>query len=147
MGIGWSEIFHVYTSKKHYSYASTFNEDRSTSAYQPYIPKEGDVLNTDYNGVYYEIISVKSEEQQFIQRKHSWDFIVKVIRDKSLSYSPETSGTMVDLSKYNGASDIFDIGKFIKESPNPISNADEIEYTPIDDECDPNDPFNNWVSK
>jgi len=144
MGIGWTDIFHIYVSKLHYSYASTLNENK-VSAYSEYIPREGDILNTKYNNVYYEIISVKSEEQQFLQRKHSWDIIVRVIRDKSFSYSPDTSATMVDISKYNDKSDLFNIGKFIKETDEDVSNATKIEYEPKTKECDVNDPFNDWT--
>ena len=68
-----------------------------------------------------------------------------VIRDKSISTSPDTSATMVDLSQYNNTTDLFDIGKFIKNTTEDISNATKIEYEPKPTECEPNDPFNNWV--
>lgn len=144
MGIGWTDIFHIHVSKRHFNYASCLDVNK-VSAYMPYEPHEGDILNTNYNNTYYEIISVKSEEEQFLQGKHTWDLIVKVIRDKSLSYSPDTSATMVDISKYNDKSDLFDIGKFIKNTEEDISNATKIEYEPKPTECEPNDPFNNWV--
>lgn len=145
MGIGWTDIFHLYISKRHFNVASTANTSGTRNIFPSYEPREGDILNTKYNNTYYEIISVKTEEEQFLQRKHSWDVIVRVMRDKSFSYSPETSSTMEDISKYNNKSDLFDIGKFIKETTQPNTNANDIEYKPAPTECDPNDPFNNWV--
>lgn len=144
MGVNWTDVFHIHVSKRHFEYASCLNENK-VSAYSQYTPHEGDVLNTNYNNVYYEIISVKEEEEQFQQTKHSWDLIVRVIRDKSISTSPDTSATMVDLSQYNNTTDLFDIGKFIKNTTEDISNATKIEYEPKPTECEPNDPFNNWV--
>ena len=145
MGIGWTDVFHIFISKRHFELASTMDSDKNRYVYSSYEPHEGDILNTNYNNVYYEIISVKSEEEQFLQRKHSWDLIVRVIRDKSFSYSPDTSGTMEDLSKYNNKEDLFDIGKFIKETTQPNTNVSDIEYTPAPTECEPNDPFNDWT--
>lgn len=146
MGIGWTNIFHIYISKRHFIAASSYDNNKNL-VYPAYEPRCGDILGTSYNGVFYEIISVKSEEQQMLQRKHSWDVIVRVIRDKSFSTSPETSATMPDLLKYNNKSDLFDIGKFIKETTQPNTNTHDINYNPSTTECPPADPFNDWTSK
>ena len=88
--------------------------------------------------MFYEIISVKMQEQQFLQHQHSYDFVVKVYRDKSFSFNPSTSGTMGDLTQYVAQEDIFDIAKFINEQKSGIL------YQPSPTECSPKDPFNDW---
>jgi hypothetical protein len=77
---------------------------------------------------------------------------VRVYRDKSIPLSgaigdgSNTSATFGDLWKYTNQSDLFDIGKFINKTDEPISNKENIEYNKNPNECDPNDPFNNWWS-
>lgn len=138
MGIGWSDIFHVFVSMKHFRTASTLDYTTNTSAYPSYLPKVGDILLTEYNNVFYEIISVKSQAEQFLQFQHSWDFVVRVIRDTSLSFDPSTSATTQDLSEYMNTTDLFDIGPFINENKGPVL------YEPSVIECGPKDPFNGW---
>lgn len=138
--IGWSDVFHVYSSKRHLSAASRIDYVTKLPTYSPYIPKVGDILETSYNGVFYEIISVKAQEEQFLQQTHSWDFVVRVIRDKSFQFNPDTSATMQDLSQYMGQEDLFNIGEFIDNAKG------EILYQPPSTECSPRDPFNDWWS-
>ena len=136
-GIGWTDVFHVYASIKHFNTASKLDYNTGTSAFNSYIPRVGDYFGTDYNGLFYEIISVKMQEQQFLQHQHSYDFVVKVYRDKSFSVNPSTSGTMGDLTQYIAQEDIFDIAKFINEQKSGVL------YQPSPTECSPRDPFND----
>lgn len=137
-GIGWLDVFHIYISKRHFNVASKIDYTTNQQVYNSYIPRVGDLLETEYNNVFYEIISVKDQEEQFLQHQHSWDLVVKVMRDKSFSFNTSTSATMQDLSQYVDKTDIFDIGNFINQ------NKETVEYKPELTECDPNDPFNNW---
>lgn len=136
--IGWSDVFHIYVSKRHLSAASKIDYVTKLSTYDSYNPKVGDILETAYNGVFYEIISVKAQEEQFLQQTHSWDFVVRVIRDKSFQFNPATSGTIQDLSQYMGQEDVFDIGGFIE------NNKGEVLFNSPSTECSPKDPFNDW---
>lgn len=138
-GIGWSDIFHVFVSMKHFQTASTLDTS-GTISYPSYVPRVGDILLTEYNNVFYEIISVKNQVEQFLQHQHAWDLVVKVIRDTSLSFNPSTSATTQDLSEYMNKSDTFDIGSFINENKGPV------EYRPTSTECGVKDPFNDWWS-
>lgn len=138
-GIGWSDIFHVFVSMKHFQTASTLDTS-GTPMYPTYIPRVGDILLTEYNNVFYEIISVKNQVEQFLQHQHAWDLVVKVIRDTSLSFNPSTSATTQDLSEYMNKSDLFDIGSFINENKGPV------KYNPTSTECGVKDPFNDWWS-
>ena len=138
-GIGWSDIFHVFVSMKHFQTASTLDTS-GVPAYPTYIPRVGDILLTEYNNVFYEIISVKNQVEQFLQHQHAWDLVVKVIRDTSLSFNPSTSATTQDLSEYMNKSDLFDVGSFINENKGPV------KYNPTSTECGVKDPFNDWWS-
>jgi len=116
-------------------------------------PSPNDLLrSSEYNNTYYEIIMVKQQTEQFLQQSHTWDLNVRVYRDKSIPLSgtigdgSNTSATFGDLWKYTNQSDLFDIGKFINKTDEPISNKENIEYNKNPNECDPNDPFNNWWS-
>lgn len=179
-GVGWNDIFHIFVSKVHLSTASTCDAYGNLSAFDTYTPRAGDLLRLSYNdfkdnsrmtnmfcespnptdklrsqsfnNTYYEIISVKGEEEQFLQYKHSWDLIVRVYRDKSIPISGSTNdgsntqGIFGDLWKYTSKSDIFDIGKFINKTEQPNTNKKDIEYKQSYDECNPKDPFNDWWS-
>lgn len=138
-GIGWSDIFHVFVSMKHFQTASTLDTS-GIPVYSSYIPRVGDILLTEYNNVFYEIISVKNQVEQFLQHQHAWDLVVKVIRDTNLSFNPSTSATTQDLSEYMNKSDLFDIGSFINENKGPV------KYNPTSTECGVRDPFNDWWS-
>lgn len=138
-GIGWSDIFHVFVSMRHFQTASILDIS-GTPTYTSYVPRVGDILLTEYNNVFYEIISVKNQVEQFLQHQHAWDLVVKVIRDTSLSFNPSTSATTQDLSEYMNKSDLFDIGSFINENKGPI------KYNPTSTECGVKDPFNDWWS-
>ena len=137
-GIGWSDIYHVFISKAHFNVASTCDVYGNLSAYPSYIPQVADLIETQYNSLLLEIISIKDSDNQFLQGKHSWDVIVRIFRDKHLNVSPDTSGTMTDLLQYVNRSDLFDIGSFINEENNNIA------YQPALTECPPKDPFNEW---
>lgn len=179
MGLGWTDKFHIFASKKHMSVASSMDMN-GTSAYDSYSPRAGDFIrlsyndfndpsrqtpdqcenpapndlyrNAEFNTTYYEIISVKSEEEQFLQHKHSWDMIVRVHRDKSIPLNgattdgSNTQSTFGDLWKYTSKDDMFDIGKFINNTSDPNTNKKDIEYEQKPLECNPNDPFNDWWS-
>lgn len=125
----WIDKFHIYISKRHFAAASTDN----------YLPKIGDLVRSQYNDVYYEVLSVKAEEEQFLQAKHSWDLTVRVYVDKHQSVNPETSASMGSLPEYVDKSDLFNIGEWIN---NEKGNA---LYSPEVTECAPKDPFNDWT--
>lgn len=179
-GIGWNDIFHIFSSRKHLSAASRYDINGTSGLFDSYNPRAGDLIrlsyndfkdptrqttmpcespdpndlyrNKEFNSTYYEIISVKTEEEQFLQGKHSWDMIVRIYRDKSIPLSgtsadgSNTQSQFGDLWKYTSKEDVFNIGKFINETSQPYSNKADIEYQPAPTECDPKDPFNNWTN-
>ena len=68
--------FHIYISKRHFIAASKLDSNMEQT-YPPYTPKVGDVIKSRYNNFFYEITHVSEEEEMFLQRKHSWDIVVK----------------------------------------------------------------------
>lgn len=137
-GIGWTDIIRSYASIRHFNTASKYNYQGTSAIYSSYIPRVGDYLESEYNNVFYEIISVKKQAEQFLQGQHSYEFVLKVYRDKSFGINPSTSGDFQDLSQYVNQEDIFNIGQFIEEKKS------EVLYVPSITECEPNDPFNDW---
>ena len=108
MGMTWNDIFYIYVSKRHFSAASKYrNGVPSESEYIPHVgdlvrlsynelkdPEKNIRLNSDYpepndlmresafNTTYYEIVMVKQQTEEFLQKSHSWDLIVRVYRDE-----------------------------------------------------------------
>lgn len=68
--------FHLYISKRHFVAASKLDTNMAQT-FTAYTPKVGDIIKAKYNDFFYEILSVQEEEEMFIQRKHSWDIVVK----------------------------------------------------------------------
>lgn len=126
----WVDKFHIFISKRHFAAASG-----------SYLPKIGDLIKSQYNDVYYEILSVKAEEEQFLQAKHSWDLTVRVYVDKHQTVNPATSADMGSLPSYVDQSDTFNIGEWLN------NEKGNVLYTPGATECAPKDPFNDWVKE
>ena len=125
----WVDKFHIYIAKRHFA-AATSN----------YLPKIGDIVRSQYNDVYYEVLSVKAEEEQFLQAKHSWDLTVRVYVNKHQNVNPSTSADMGSLPSYVDNSDLFNIGNWIN------TEKQNVIYTTSPTECSPKDPFNDWTS-
>jgi len=124
----WTDKFHIYISKRHFAAATS-----------GLLPKIGDLVRSQYNDVLYEVLSVKAEEEQFLQAKHSWDLTVRVYVDKHQNIEPTTSASMGSLPSYVDGSDLFNIGEWIN------NNKQSAEYSPGATECVPKDPFNDWT--
>lgn len=133
-GLEGLDNFEIHISKKHFIQASQydtsgvalypkqFNQGK-TSAYDVYVPQEGDILRAEYNNTYYEVMYVHDEEQQFLQGKHAWKLRVRVFRDEHLSFTSATSGAMTDISAVSNIDDTTEINDYI------TSAFDDIKYT------------------
>ena len=109
-GIEGLDTFRMYISKRHFTDASKVYDTNSE-----YSPKEGDIVQAKYNSIFYEILTVKDQVEQFLQSVHMWELTVQ--RAKVNHFDVETSATsddkMVSLSAFANSSDIFDIGSFL----------------------------------
>lgn len=118
-GIEVMDIFVVQVSKRHFEYASRLSGSTFSSAnnfsdwgghpvplYDSYRPKIGDIIRNKYDGMFYEIIQIEDNQDEFLQISHQWDLTVKIFRDNHLDNSAigsETSGVMNsnDIMKVN----------------------------------------------
>ena len=109
-GIEGLDTFRIFMSKRHFSEASKVYDSNAE-----YTPKEGDLVQAKYNGIYLEVITVKDQINQFLQYTHNFELTVQ--RAKVNHFDVETSATsddkMVSLSAFANASDLFDIGSFL----------------------------------
>lgn len=140
-GIEGLDLFEVFTNKYHFAFASTFSGDTS-GVYPSDVPKEGDVLKTKYNDKYYEILSVKDTEGQFLQSPHTWKMIVREYKDLHFNVSATTTPEMSAISSVTNQQDIFDITAAINQEKEKfiITSAMDVSAgRPL-----PNDPFGNW---
>ena len=139
-GIEGIDTFKVNVSMKHFTSASTYDENGNPNIYSSYKPKAGDVFQAEYNGMYYEILHVKKTINQFLQRAHSWEFAARRYRDIHFSLSSSTSADSIsaftDQKDYLEINDFIDTSKqsIIITSANDVANGRE----------PPNDPFGGW---
>lgn len=139
MGQLWTDKFHIFISKRHFDAASKFGPQGQPGFYTSgYLPKIGDVLCSKYNDVYYSILSVKEQEQQFLQHQHSWDLTVRVFVDNHISVAPAVSADVGSLIEYTDQSDLFDIKNFVD------LDKQQVLFSTSTESCAPNDPFNDW---
>ena len=138
-GIEGLDSVEMFVSMMHFDYVSTLSGDTS-GVYPAYIPKEGDILKTDYNGKYYEIMNVKDTTEQFLQASHTWKFITRRYRDLNFNLSATVSGD--DIAQYVQMDDMFNITSAIDSAKTSIliTSADDINNNNLP----PNDPFGNW---
>ena len=155
-GIEGLDNFHIYISIKHFWAQSTmgirlgafdgkmFNRGFDVNSkeadrydiYASVTPKVGDIIKAKYNDYYYEIINVKREKEQFLQKKHSWDLTCKPYINEQLTASKILSGD--DITKYNTNTDIFGVSGTVDQQ------KINILYQPAGSEENINDPYANW---
>ena len=128
-GIEGLDNFTMFVSKKHFEHFSQYDNDSTmfpvawpedTSAYSAYTPKAGDILKSEYNNLFYEVLDIGEEEEMFLQKKHTWIFTVRPFRDEHLSLSASTSATMTEISAHLGADDIMDHNDYITSAEEDV---------------------------
>lgn len=137
-GVDYEDVFHAYATKRHFSEVSKMNSAGTSAIYSSYEPKIGDLVKPKYNSFYYEVVSVKEEEQQFMQRKHSWDMILRAFRPNHQKVSSEVSATNDQLNVILSAGDLFNIASTIE------TEKVDILYTPKVTEIDPKETLEGW---
>jgi hypothetical protein len=108
IGIEGLDNFKMWLSKKHYR-AACVNGNNSYI-----VPRVGDVINIVYNNRFYEIIDVGEEEEQFLQKKHSWELTVHVFKEDHITPDNATMSAD-DLTNYIDQVDIFDLSATIDD--------------------------------
>jgi hypothetical protein len=138
-GIEGLDSFHMYSSISHFTLASTYSD--GVSAVHPvYVPKVGDIIQAQYNELYYRILNVKKTTEQFLQKPHTWDFLVSPYRDNHLNLSDSISAD--DIGEFVNQDDYLQINDFIDDEVSNIiiTSSDDI----LNGITPPNDPFGGW---
>jgi hypothetical protein len=134
-GIEGIDTFSMFVSKRHFQTASTYDSIGNPNIFSACVPKVGDIIKASYNNYFYEIITVKQQQQQFHKTSHSWEFIVKPMKDEK--HGVEANMTNDDINDFMNISDIFDtsatVTDYIKE---------KLYNNPTEQQ--PNDPNAFW---
>lgn len=136
--------FSMFCSKDHFRAACTYGQQQvrgniGKNTYSTYVPKTGDVIQSKYNSYLYEILTVKEESMMMhLNKKYTWELIVKPYLNESISLDTDTSASMGSVSANTGGIDIFDI------SQDAISAAVPVNYDPKSCERDPQLPYFGW---
>ena len=85
-GIFGSDVVRAYFSKLHFDEASTYS-DIVPSAYPSVTPLIGDYIYLGSNDIFYEVINVKDTIEQFQNRPHSYELVLRVYKDNKLTVS------------------------------------------------------------
>jgi hypothetical protein len=85
-GIIGMDIVRAYFSIDHFTEASTFSGITS-GIYESYQPTVGDICYLTPNDVFYEVINVKTTVEQFMNRAHNYELVLRVFRDNKMTVS------------------------------------------------------------
>lgn len=126
-GIEDMQNFSMYLSKEHFNYTTS-----------GYIPKMGDIVQTEYNKNIYEVVEVKEENGMYLlSKQYTWELIVRPFKnEQNVSLLPSLSASPI--GRYLNIVDMFDI-------KNDVDVAKENKlYYPPPSEKPSNDPWGNW---
>jgi hypothetical protein len=143
--VAGNDEFSLFVSKDHFREASTYGDSQVSgnigpNTYPVYIPKTGDVVQSQYNSYLYEITNVKEEAMMIhLNKRYVWELVVRPFIDENLNLDPVTSASMAEVAKFiNVKPDIFDIHNEV------ISAAAADAYVPKSCELPSRNPFGGW---
>lgn len=150
MGITGEDNFPIYISITHFNFVSKYDSFGTPNVNSLYVPKIGDIIHSKYNKDFYVIVMVKTEDNIFLQGKHTYTVQVENYKNKTYRYSDEIKQAnlmgkdkMLELlygaSDKTSGSDLFDLTNQVN------LEKVKIEYDGTS-ECPPKDPFNDWWS-
>lgn len=149
-GIEGLDNFVMYVSKQHFQHASQYatsghqlypvTSAAGTSAtYGTYIPRSGDILRSEYNNKYYEILDIGEQDEMFLQREHSYTLTVRTVVYEHIGLSATTSAAMTELISAVNRPDRLDHSDYIS------SADDDVLYVPESGESSTTiDPLSGW---
>ena len=139
-GIAGMDQFSMYSAKRHFKTASTFDyAQTSADVFPPYIPQIGDILMSDYAKYVYEIVEVKEEIGMYLlSKQHVWEFIVKPFKNENIGMSSDVSATMPEMARFVNSPDIMNI------KPEITAQKPNIIYQPKSCEKPNANPFGQW---
>jgi hypothetical protein len=144
MGIVGIDNFSVFASKDHFRTASTYGNTLAPGnvgkgTYPIYIPKTSDVLQSKFNGYFYEIVTVKEESMMVhLSKGYTWEFIIKPYMDEHHSFDAGAGKSLDNIKPYVDANDIFKVNSEAQVAA--VADA----YTPKSCERPPALPYGGW---
>ncbi len=155
-GIEGIDNFHMWVSKQHFAGMSTTavgggftagfssgfdvigNSTLKFEIFPEYIPTAGDIIRAKYNDYFYEIVDVGEEDGMFLQQKHSWDFIVKPMKDEKMNVSGLIVSAGDPILDIQNQTDVLSVSGAVDQK------KDDILYDPASTETAPRTPFGGW---
>jgi len=122
-GLEGLDNFPMYVSKRHFAAASKYPTS-GVALYPPELtanrtgnqsiePRVGDLIKSEFNGIYYEVVDSGEEEEMFLEGKHTWTLTVQKMKDKKILLSAATSAAMDEISEVNDTPDTFDAKPYV----------------------------------
>lgn len=133
-GITHEEDVSIYATKLHFR---TVSQDPSTKI--EYVPKVGDLVESIYNKMIYEITSIPkiTDFTYFKSANLIWEFTVKPFKEQKITADSDIDGTT--LAQYaDSNSDLFDVRNIVD------SKKEDVLYKPKDGEQSIKNPFCSW---
>ena len=132
-GIEGTDEVIIWVSKRHFEVASV----DSVSGISYMRPQIGDVLKSEYNTYFYEIVEVAEDSGQYLQsNQYIWELTVRPMKDEFIDIADGCKNS--DIVNVTNINDIFNIDNNIDVE------KENVVYKPIRGEKPKNDPFANW---
>jgi hypothetical protein len=137
-GIEGMDNFSIFITKRHFATVSKYDSTMTSAIYPSAIPMIGDLVVPKYNNLIYEIIDRKEEQGMFLtSQQHFFELIVRPMRERKLTLSGDTSGTIAISGSIDMKQDVFDLSGIAS------SMNETIKYNPTTTETTPTDEFWN----
>ena len=135
MIVGVDDIM-AYVSIQSFDEYSRYDTSAQNILYNSYVPKSGDYIRTVYNGQFLEVITVKKTKGQHLKRQHSYNIILRPMRDENLSVSA-TIPSDDSINFVNDIADLFNTSATIEEK------KPDVIYNPPSTQTQ--NPFGSWT--
>jgi hypothetical protein len=127
-GIEGMDKFHIFITKTHFAAASQYDLNGNVVD-NSQTPKQGDIIKSTHNNVYYDVIEVKDRVEMFLQRSHTWDITLRPMIDQHYSVSNELATD--DIVNHINVEDMLAHNDIINIEKEQVMYKDSL----------PNDPF------
>ena len=138
VGMEFINDFRIQIEFEHFAAVSQYNSTMTSAVYESIVPKAGDLIFSQFNKTFYEIVSVKQNDGQFLKYQSIWSLYVREMKDEKM----DTSGNIEPgdiINRFNNVPDIFNISAAVEE----IFREDVAFDPPEDDPAPP--PNSNFM--
>ena len=115
-GIIGADEFVINVSQPAFRQASTYDQTMTSGGIYPeYYPQEKDVLHAPYSNIFYEDISVKHQEAQFLKRQHTFQIHIRPLRVDNFDTTSGSLSADDPINLVNDIDDIFNTSAVVSE--------------------------------